>query len=438
MTYSIESHIWLRNYIDVFPQPPKDFRKSFYPNKDFKKLLDLPVDQRKAPLLLNYIQLGSTSAPAEQPSTSAPQLIPPFQRQRQRRALIFAPASWTCSRRRRSTEASSYDPANPPTALLTIYLGTKVTIAISTDEMGRQKAVADDLLADIPNVVTVQSFPSQSQPKLKPKRLKKAQTKATVTQIDSKDTLLISKMAEVEKSASAAEKRPAEAAPSESTRSKKLRSKSATTSGSLKFDVPWAPPITIEDKPVRVDDSATDIEVGVALSTALLLSKDLERNAEAFDIKKELTHKTKEAAGLLKTINKAEAKMKTLINQAKAAKQAPDEADERARAAEAVAEVLKVEKKDAEAKMIEAQAELRDAMATKTAEIKVSDEKAYAEGAVDVREDYKKQDVEGEVSKGASPQKTISEVPIAEKSIDQTLREIDAKVEAEKAAEKIP
>ncbi|XP_028096517.1 uncharacterized protein LOC114296419 [Camellia sinensis] len=40
---------------DVLPQPPKDFRKSFYPSKDFKKLLGLPVDQRKAPLLLNYI-----------------------------------------------------------------------------------------------------------------------------------------------------------------------------------------------------------------------------------------------------------------------------------------------------------------------------------------------------------------------------------------------
>ncbi|XP_028073054.1 enolase-phosphatase E1-like [Camellia sinensis] len=45
--------------------------------------------------------------------------------------------------------------------------------------MGRKKAVADDLLADIPNIITVQSSPSQSQPKPKLKRLKKVQPKAT-------------------------------------------------------------------------------------------------------------------------------------------------------------------------------------------------------------------------------------------------------------------
>ncbi|XP_028104422.1 uncharacterized protein LOC114303501, partial [Camellia sinensis] len=158
--------------------------------------------------------------------------------------------------------------------------------------MGRKKAVAEDFLADIPNIVTVQSSLSQSQPKPKPKRPKKAQAKAT-----------------------------------------------------------------------------------------------------AFDIKNELTRKTKEAAGLLKTINKAKAKMKTLIDQAKAAKQAQDKADERTGAAEAVAKVLKAEKKDVEAKMIEGQAELRDALATKAVEIKVADEKAYVEGATDVREDYKKQEL---------------------------------------------
>lgn len=36
----------------------------------------------------------------------------------------------------------------------------------------------------------------------------------------------------------------------------------------------------IEDKPVRTGDSATDIEVGVALSTALFLPNDLNRMAE--------------------------------------------------------------------------------------------------------------------------------------------------------------
>ncbi|XP_028116978.1 mucin-7-like [Camellia sinensis] len=166
---------------------------------------------------------GSTSNPAEWPSTSAPQLIPPSQRR--------------CRRRCRTAIAA---------------------------EMGRKKAVAEDLLVDIPDTVNAQPAQSQPQPKPKPKRLKKAQPKATVTQIDTEDALPISKLAESEKTPSAAEKRPAEAEPSQSTRSKRPRSESATTSGSMKSDAPWAPPITIEDKPVRVGDSAIDLEVGVA------------------------------------------------------------------------------------------------------------------------------------------------------------------------------
>ncbi|XP_028112814.1 uncharacterized protein LOC114310916 [Camellia sinensis] len=158
---------------------------------------------------------------------------------------------------------------------------------------------------------------------------------------------------------------------------------------------------------------------------------------QAEEMKKELVHKTKEAAGLLKSLNKAEAKMKALIDQAKTAKQAQDEAEEKAGAAEATAEVLKAEKKEAEAKTAKAQAELRATLATKDAEIKAEDDKAYAKGVADVLEEYKKQDEEDEVSKGAPPKKTTSEVPIAEKSLNQTLQEIDAKLEAEKAAEKI-
>ncbi|XP_028066636.1 uncharacterized protein LOC114269498 [Camellia sinensis] len=409
--------------------PPQDFRKTFFPSKDFKRLLDFPINQHKALLLLNYIPAyksirpdvpkkskspplatsppitssprpdqASTSDPAEQPSTSAPQLIPPSQCQRRRRAPLFAPVGRTRSQRHRSTETLAYDPANPPTALLAIHSGTKVTVAVAADEMGCKKAVADDLLVDIPNVVTVQSSPSQSQPKPKPKRLKKAQAKATVTQIDSEDTLSISKLAEDEKSSSAAEKRPAEDDLSKSTRLKKLRSLS----------------ITIEDKPVRTGDSVVDIEVGVALSTALLLPNDLNRMAEVSEyenfalmvqhsaiqhahsfalqteeMKKELVHKTKKAARLLKSLNKAKAKMKSLIDQANAAKQAQDEAEKKAGAAEAVAEVFKAENKEAEAKIAKAQAELRTALAIKDAEIKAADEKAYAERAADVREDYK-------------------------------------------------
>ncbi|XP_028092147.1 uncharacterized protein LOC114292393 [Camellia sinensis] len=226
---------------------------------------------------------------------------------------------------------------------------------------------------------------------------------------------------------------------------------------------------------------------------------------QAFNIKKELANKSKEVTGLQRAINKAEGKMKALIDQDEAAKKAQDEAKEKADAAEAIA-------KD----------ELRAALATKEIEIKAADEKAYAEGAADVKEDYKKQvrqacykgytlgwmaalkvlavpedsalrnasslalpfsltpsqfedkaeseeeaeeeakdketekveaagtksptlneqfldlthDEEDEVSKGASAVKTSSEAPIAEKSLDQTLKEIDVELAAEKAAEK--
>ena len=48
----------------------------------------------------------------------------------------------------------------------------------------------------------------------------------------------------------------------------------------MKPDALWAPPITIDDKPVRAGDSATDLKVSVALSTTLLLPNDLNQNAE--------------------------------------------------------------------------------------------------------------------------------------------------------------
>ncbi|XP_028126000.1 uncharacterized protein LOC114322784 [Camellia sinensis] len=365
------------------PQPPKDFRKSFFPSKDFKKLLDLPVQKQRAPLLLNYIPtykfvlpdvlkkksksppsattLLATSSPrpdqastsnlAERPSTSAPHLILPSQRKRRR----------------------------------------QTTIAV---EIGRKKVVIDDLLADSPDTVNAQPSPSQSKPKPKPKRLKKAQPKAM----------------------------------------------------------------------------------------------------------KELVQKTKEAANLSKSLNKAECKMKALIDRAEVAKKAQDEALVKADAAEAIAKVLETEKNEAQEKTAEAQAELQVALTTKDVEIKAADEKAYAEGAADVNEDYKKQvkqklavpedsplknagdlilsfpftpsqsedeveseeedeaekkeaagaksptlneqvpdlfqDEEDEVSKGASAEKTSFEASITEKSLDQILKEIDVELAAEKVARK--
>ncbi|XP_028064596.1 axoneme-associated protein mst101(1)-like [Camellia sinensis] len=304
---------------------------------------------------------------------------------------------------------------------------------------------------------------------------------------------------------------------------------------------PRPPPIAIEDKPVRADDSTDDIEVSVALSTALLLPEDLNRNAkmseyenfalmlqrsaiqhshsfamQAFAIKRELANKTREAANLSKSLSKAKGKIKALVDRAEAAKKAQDEAEEKADAAEAIAKVFAAEKKEAKAKMVEAQKELQDALATKEAEIKAADEKAYAEGAADVNKDYKKQvkhacnkgytlgwiaalkalavpedsslrenscivlsfpltpsqfEVEAEseeeaeaekekedaeakfptlteqvvdlsqddgdeVSKDTTLETTTSDALIAEKSLDQTLKDIDVELASEKAAEK--
>ena len=144
--------------------------------------------------------------------------------------------------------------------------------------MGRSKPVAVDLLADL--LTDVDAVPAQTMPPPKPKRMKKAQPSAKATEVEAEDALPISQLAEGKKSASASAKRSDEAQPSESTQSKKPRSSSATTSGSKIPRVPWVPEITLEDKPVLACDSADDINVGVALSTAVLLPGDLERNAK--------------------------------------------------------------------------------------------------------------------------------------------------------------
>ncbi|XP_028052400.1 uncharacterized protein LOC114256904 [Camellia sinensis] len=184
---------------------------------------------------------------------------------------------------------------------------------------------------------------------------------------------------------------------------------------------------------------------------------------------KELVRKSKEAAGFLASLNNAEAKMKMLLDQAEAAKKAQDQAEEKAEATEAVAEVFKAQVKEVEAKTAEAQAKLRDALATKEAEIKAADEKAFSEGQAAVSpnnsedkaededpeaDDADKgeaaigvksptlneqvldftQDDEDEISKSTSPKKatTEAEVQAVEKSLDQTLFEIDAEIATEK------
>ncbi|XP_028117239.1 uncharacterized protein LOC114314904 [Camellia sinensis] len=128
--------------------------------------------------------------------------------------------------------------------------------------------------------------------------------------------------------------------------------------------------------------------------------------------------------------------MNTLEDQAEAAIKAKDVAEEKASAAEATNKVLQAQLKEAEDKTAKAQKNLEDALANKEAEIKAADEKAYAEGMADVTADYEKQVKQGdEVPKDATAEKASIDVPLADKSLDETLQEIDVELVAEKAAE---
>ncbi|XP_028113937.1 uncharacterized protein LOC114311974 [Camellia sinensis] len=282
--------------------------------------------------------------------------------------------------------------------------------------MGRPKSVAKDLLASIPSSVDEQ--PIQTQPPSKPKRIKKAQPKAKIAQVESEDTLPISKLAESDKSQPSAGKRRSESQPPESQKPKKPRSSSATTSGSKKPDAPWAPTITLEDKPVMASDSADDINVGVALSTTLLLPGDLERNAQyseyenyalmlqyfvqaiqhahsfsmqSFENRERLVEMKREFPSLQKTNKGLQAKMKKMEDQAEAVIKAQNNAEEKAEAAEAIRKVDESQKREAEERMVQAEKELQEALATKDAEIKEADEKAYTPGMADVTEAYELQ-----------------------------------------------
>ncbi|XP_028055709.1 uncharacterized protein LOC114259873 [Camellia sinensis] len=241
--------------------------------------------------------------------------------------------------------------------------------------MGRAKPIAQNLLADLPT--DADAVPSQPMTPPKPKRIKKAQPKAKA--VDAEDSLPISKLAESKKTSFAPAKRSAETQPSESTQSKKLRSASATTSGSKKPDVPWAPKLTLEDRPIMSTESADDINVGVALSTALLLPSDLERNAgyneyenyalmlqhsvqaiqhahsfsmQSFENRQRVVDLKREVSALKKDSKSLESKMKKLEDQAEAATKAQQMAEEKAESAEAIRKVAEAEKKKFKSKMV--------------------------------------------------------------------------------------
>ncbi|XP_028121951.1 uncharacterized protein LOC114319152 [Camellia sinensis] len=199
----------------------------------------------------------------------------------------------------------------------------------------------------------------------------------------------------------------------------------------------------------------------------------------------------REFSSLQKTNKGLQAKMKKLEDQAKAAIKAQNNAEEKAEAAEAIRKVAESQKREAEERMVQAEKELQEALATKDTEIKEADEKAYTQGMADVTEAYELQmkqaynkgftlgwmsllkklnvpedsplrkadaiplpfppaqpsnqdvgesesedDKEGDgVVKETTPEQASSDIPVADKSIDETLAQIDAEIAEEKAAE---
>ncbi|THG02296.1 hypothetical protein TEA_012267 [Camellia sinensis var. sinensis] len=388
-------------------KPAKDFRQSYVPSKDLKKLLDLPVHKRKAPLLLNFIPTYKSTLP-DVPKKKKKSISPP--------SATTLPTVSTS----RADQGSTSDPADLSSTstsyLIPIPERKRRRRLVKTAEMGRPKPITIDLLADLP--ADVDAVPTQSMPLPKPKRIKKAQPKAKATEAEAEDALPISQLAESKKSASASAKRSAEAQSSESTQSKKPRSSSATTSGSKIPRVLWVPEITLEDKPVLASESAEDINVGMALSTAVLFPGDLERNAkmseyenyafmlqrsvqaiqhahslfmQAFETREKLADMRREVSALKKENKTVLTKMKKLEDQAEAATKAQQMVEEKAKSAEAIRKVAEAKKKEAEVKKAQAKKELQKGLATKKAEIKEADEKAYAQGMADVTEEYKLQ-----------------------------------------------
>ncbi|XP_028070174.1 uncharacterized abhydrolase domain-containing protein DDB_G0269086-like [Camellia sinensis] len=351
--------------------------KSALPGPDLRTLLGLPILKRKAPVLLNFVPTYKSTLP-DVPRKRKKSLSPPTA------TTLTAPTS-------RTDQESTSDPADLPSTsapfLIPIPERKRRRRLVKTAEMVRPRPVVQDLLADIPT--DAEATPAQSMLPPKQKRVKKAQPKAKTTDAEAEDALPISKLAESKKSTSTSTKRSAEGQPSGSTQTKRPRSSSATTSASKKPDVPWAPDLSLEDRPIMASESADDINVAVALSTALLLPNDLERNAKLSEYENYalmLQHSTAQ-----REIRTLEAKMKKLEDQAEAATKNQTLALEKAEAAEAVKKVAEAEKREAEAQKVQAQKELQQALATKEAEVKEADEKAYAQGMADVAEDYKLQ-----------------------------------------------
>ncbi|XP_028081305.1 uncharacterized protein LOC114282759 [Camellia sinensis] len=287
--------------------------------------------------------------------------------------------------------------------------------------MVRPRPVVQDLLADLPT--DAEAAPTQSMLPPKPKRVKKAQPKAKATDAEAEDTVPISKLAESKKSASVSTKRP-----------------------------------------IMASESADDINVAVALSTALLLPNDLERNAKLSEYENYALMLQHSAQAIQHAHSFSMQSFENRQILAEAATKNQTLALEKAEAAEAVKKVAEAEKREAEAHKVQAQKELQQALATKEAEVKEADEKAYAQGMADVAEDYKLQvrqgaaeakslppaeqvmdltlDEEGDKVERAPEETAAGQLPsnllLIERSVESTIAEIDAEIQAEKVAEEIP
>ncbi|KAF5932575.1 hypothetical protein HYC85_028746 [Camellia sinensis] len=100
--YLLPGSIFIKG--NALPQPPKNFRQSFVPNKDLKKLLDLPVQRRKAPLFLNFIPTYKSALP-NVPKRKKKKSSPPP-------SATTLPAASTS----RTDQGSTSDPADQPSS----------------------------------------------------------------------------------------------------------------------------------------------------------------------------------------------------------------------------------------------------------------------------------------------------------------------------------
>ncbi|XP_028113948.1 uncharacterized protein LOC114311989 [Camellia sinensis] len=277
-------------------------------------------------------------------------------------------------------------------------------------------------------------------PPPKPKRTKKAQPNAKVTQVESEDTLPISKLAESGKTASVPTKRSAETQPSESIQSKKLRSSSATTSGSKIPRVPWVPEITLEDKPVLACDSADDINVGVALSTAVLLPGNLERNAKMSEYENYALMLQRSVQAIQHAHSLSMQAFETGEKLADMRREKLNLSDNSPlRQADAIPlpfPPLPPPSQAEDESESESEDEDKDddeALVKKPKDVSETKSPPHEDQVLDLTHEE-----DAEVIKETTPEQASSDVPPVDRSLDQTLAEIDAELAAEKIAEVVP